>query len=60
LLSLVLQGLALCLPALASVLETEPLERGDWWVILAAGLVPLLVGQLFRLWRGGSRAEAVP
>ena len=47
-----LQALALYLPALARILRTRPLTAGEWLVALGFALVPAVVGQALKLWRG--------
>ena len=47
-----LQVLAVYLPALARVLHTQPLTMNDWLVALGFAVVPAIVGQLSKLFRG--------
>jgi len=46
---LMLMALALYWPPLHEVLKLEPLDRQGWYVVLAASLAPLLLGQLGKL-----------
>ena len=51
-LTIVLQALAVHLPALAQILRTRPLTPGEWLVALGFAVVPAVVGQALKLWRG--------
>jgi Ca2+-transporting ATPase len=49
---ILLQLLAVYLPPLSRVLDTYPLGWRDWTVVVAAALVPVVVGQGLKLARG--------
>jgi len=51
-LTIVLQALALHLPALAQILRTRPLTPREWIVAIGFAVVPAVVGQALKLWRG--------
>jgi Ca2+-transporting ATPase len=55
-LTLLLQVMALHLPALAGVLDTRPLSGEEWLVALGLGLVPAVVGQAIKVGRRGAVA----
>ena len=48
---LVLQGLAVHLPVLRSLLGLSPLSLGDWAVVCALAAAPALLGQARKVWR---------
>ena len=51
-LTVALQLLALYLPALARILRTRPLTAGEGLVAIGFAIVPAVVGQALKLWRG--------
>ncbi len=51
-LTILLQALALHLPALAQILRTRPLTLGEWLAAVGFALVPAVVGQALKLRRG--------
>lgn len=54
---LFLMALALYWPPLHEVLQLEPLDRQGWYVVLAASLLPLVVGQLGKVIGARMRKE---
>ena len=50
-LTIALQVMAVHFPPLAGLLHTVPLSRGDWGVVMAASLFPLLFGQIVKTLR---------
>ncbi len=57
-LTVVLQLAAVYMPGLKTVLKTAPLRVGDWLIVLACSLVPLVVGQMYRRVRVGYESAA--
>ncbi|NJK50574.1 hypothetical protein HC931_22840 [Candidatus Gracilibacteria bacterium] len=46
---------AVYIPPLARVLGVVPPDLRSWGLILAASLIPLIVGQLSKIWRSSRR-----
>lgn len=57
-LTILLQALALHLPALAQILRTQPLTVVEWLSALGFAVVPAIVGQTLKWSRGQPAAEA--
>ena len=58
-LTIVLQALAVHLPTLAQILRTRPLTPGEWLVALGFAVVPAVVGQTSKMWRGRTPSRVV-
>ena len=56
-LTVLLQVLAVHWPPLSRTLATTALGTREWLVALGLGLVPAVIGQALKLWRGRSRRE---
>ncbi len=57
-LTVALQLAAIYVPTLRRVLDTVVLDGGDWGLVLGASLVPLVLGQAWKLaWYGPGEAE---
>ena len=59
-LTILLQALALHLPALAQILRTQPLTLGEWLAALGFAVVPAVVGQTLKLSRGHRPSRDLP